>query len=405
MAGLQCDYLGSGRQPKKRKRYVVLQQPDLVALQHFLQNDKPQLLRQCLKLGTNSRWSSWQKLAGLAYKNDLDALYDWLLRYGCIVAYESFEKGEWWPYKIEWQHELALRKAMGLPIVEEQHSALQRLLENLAQQMAENERFQSVLASLASLPVNTAFKRAQLLQSLIHWQQEQRSGTYRDFALFTRGDTKALSAGEWSWLESQLELTDFGIQPHTPVLYLSASMQLQLAGGVLDMGASQPFLALPVTSLATLTAIHCSGLRAWIAVENLTSFERLASQRVSDKTMAETAIVWLPGFAPSWWKQAMSQLIRLCPAPLQVACDPDPAGVYIAHQTMQLWHEQGLDAQPWCMGVVELQQCKHRKPLNVHDQQLLKNLQENLSALQADLAALVRYMLETQQKAEQESYL
>lgn len=400
MAGLQCDYLGSGRQPKKRKRYITLPQPDLVALQH-LPDAWQQLLRQCLKLGANSRWPSWQKIAGLAYKNDLDALYDWLLRYGCIVAYESFEKGEWWPHKIEWQHELTLRKAMGLRIIEEQQSVLQQLLQVLEQQTTEDERFQLLLASLASLPVTTALKRARLLQSLLSWQQEQRSGSYRDFALFARGETKALSASEWEWLDSNLDLMDFGIQPHMPLLYISGSMKLQFAGGMLDIATSSPFIALPASTLVALEGVHCApSLRAWIVVENLTSFERLAAKRE-----AETAVVWLPGFAPSWWQQVMLHLIRLCPAPLQVACDPDPAGVCIAKHAMQLWQEYNLDAQPWRMGVSELQTCKHRKSLNVYDQRLLKTLRENLPDLHHELATLVQYMHDTQQKAEQESYL
>lgn len=397
---VKTEYLGSRRQPKKRKRYLILPQPDLIALQQLPQA-RQQLLRQCLKLGTSSRWPTWQKLAGLAYKNDLDALYDWLLRYGCIVAYESFEKGEWWPYKIDWQHVDILRKALGLPIAEEQQSSLQQLLESLEQQATEDERLQSLLASVASLPVNTALKRTHLLQALLNWQAKQRSGSYRDFALFARGDTKALSAGEWTWLDDNLDLINYGIQPHTPLLYLSADMQLQLAGGVLDLAASEPFIALPATSLATLTAIQSTTyIRTWIAVENLTSFERLAAQREQD-----VAVVWLPGFAPSWWRQCMSQLLRLCPAPLQVACDPDPSGVHIARQAMQLWHAHQLAAEPWRMGVAELQNCQYRKPLDTHDQRRLQGLLDMHADLHPLLAELVQYMHVTQQKGEQESYL
>jgi hypothetical protein len=400
MVTVQTEYLGSGRQPKKRKRYLILPQPDLIALEQLPQA-RQQLLRQCLKVGTSSRWLTWQKLAGLAYKNDLDALYDWLLRYGCIVAYESFEKGEWWPYKVDWQHADILRRALGLPIVEEQQSILQQLLLSLEQQATENDSLHSLITALASLPVNTALKRGHLLQSLLNWQAEQRSGSYRDFALFARGDTKALSASEWAWLEGNLELIEYGIQPHTPLLYLSANMQLQLAEGVLDIASSQPFIALPVTSLATLAAIQSTTfIRSWIAVENLTCFERLAAQREQD-----TAVVWLPGFAPSWWQQCMSQLLSLCPAPLQVACDPDPSGVYIALHAMQLWHSHQLSAQPWRMGVAELQNCQHRKPLDTHDQRRLQGLLGSCSDLDPLLAELVQYMHKTQQKGEQESYL
>lgn len=399
MAGLKSEFLDSGRQPKKRKRYLILPEPDLIALQQ-LPAIWQQLMREGLKLGGNSRWSSWQKLAGLAHKNDLDALYDWLLRYGCIVAYESFKNGEWWPYKIEWQHTNRLRKALGLTVAEEQQSALQQLLHGLAQQTNDDERWLLLIDSLATLHVATALKRAQLLQSLSQWQQAQRSGSYRDFALFARGDTKALSSSEWAWIASQLDLSNYGIQPHTPLLYIAAHMQLQLASGVLDIAASRPFIALPISSLDTLTAIQSAQLRAWIVVENLTSFERVAAKREAD-----TAVVWLPGFAPGWWQQLMSLMVRLCPAPLQIACDPDPAGVSIALNVMQLWQRQGLEAQPWCMGVAELQQCLHRKSLDAYDQRRLLSFLERLPELHPTLAALVQYMQDTQQKAEQESYL
>lgn len=399
MVGLQCDFLDSGRQPKKRKRYLILSEPDLIALQH-LPAVWQQLMRDYLKLGSNSRWSSWQKLAGLTHKNDLDSLYDWLLRYGFIFTYESFKNGEWWPYKIEWQHTNLLRKALGLKVPEEQQSALQQLLQGLSEHTNDDQRWLSLIASLATFPVGTALRRAQLLQSLRQWQQAQRIGSHRDFALFSRGDTKALSSSEWAWIESQLDLSDYGIQPHTPLLYIAANMQFQLSSGVLDIAPSQPFIALPISSLATLTAIRGAQLRAWIVVENLTSFERVAAKREAD-----TAVVWLPGFAPGWWQQLMSLMIRLCPAPLQIACDPDPSGVSIALNVMQLWQSQQLEAHPWCMGVAELRQCQHRKSLDMYDQRRLLSLLQMLPELHPTLAALVQYMQDTQQKAEQESYL
>ena len=400
MSDLQISYLGTARQPKKRKRFLELIEPDWPALEH-LPDAWRQLLVKCLRLGGQSRWQTWQKLAGLTQKSLLDQLYEWLLRHGHIVAYEYFENGLWWPYKIEWQHETAMRKALGLPIASEQQSALAQLLTDISACWPADEMLARTVPELLAQPVKVAHARALLLKSLIVWKEEQRTGSHRDFSLYARGDTKAITSSEWEWLAAQVTLADYGIQSHHPLLYLSANMQLEYAAGILDISAGMPFVALPAATFADVAAVTPrSSLSAWVCVENLTSFERLAAQRTAD-----IAVLWLPGFAPAWWQAVVTRLITLCPAPLRIACDPDPAGICIAQQAMQLWQAHHLDVQPWRMGVAELQACKHRKPLNAYDQVQLQSLLQVLPDLHPALAELAQYMQQTQEKAEQESYL
>lgn len=401
MVELHCEHLGLGKQPKKRKRFVQECELDFVALEHLPQ-DWQVLLVKCLKLGPQSRWSTWQKLAGLSHKSLLDQLYDWLLRNGCIVGYENFKTGVWWPYKIEWQHERGLRKAFGLPIAGEQQLALQSLLSEVADfEYAAHPAIAEKLAALLEQPYALALNRAQLLKSLCQWMTEQRTGTYRDFALFARGATKALNQSEWAWLSANVDLSEFGVQSHSPLLYFSAGFQLQTSAGCLDISQAKPYIALPVAVFDQIvTILPVRTIERWLCVENLTSFERLAQCRLDD-----TAILWLPGFAPSWWTGLVSKLILLCPAPLQVACDPDPAGIRIAQQAISLWQKHGLAGTPWRMGINELDGCKHKKATTDHDQRQMQLLLQEPEKLHPELLLLVQYMQEKQVKAEQESYL
>jgi hypothetical protein len=89
--------------------------------------------------------------------------------------------------------------------------------------------------------------------------------------------------------------------------------------------------------------------RVWHVVENLSSFERVARSCAADE-----GALWLPGYPPSWWQQAVATLLRHLPAPARIACDPDPDGIAIALQAGGLWSAAGLPWQPWRMGPAEL---------------------------------------------------
>ncbi len=137
----------------------------------------------------------------------------------------------------------------------------------------------------------------------------------------------------------------------------------------------------------------------WQLVENRTSFERVAKNREPD-----AGVIWLPGFPPSWWREAVGRLLDLAPAPAHIACDPDPAGIAIALKAAELWQERGLAWQPWKMAAADLASLRVRKPLTEGDRQQLTTMQQD-PALPATLAELLKWMLEQGEKGEQEGYL
>jgi hypothetical protein len=109
-------------------------------------------------------------------------------------------------------------------------------------------------------------------------------------------------------------------------------------------------------------------------------------------------------FPPSWWREAIGHLLDVAPAPAQIACDPDPAGIAIALKAAELWRERKLDWQPWKMSAADLAALRVRKPLTDGDRLQLAALQQEL-ALPDPLADLLEWMLEHGEKGEQEGYL
>ncbi len=115
------------------------------------------------------------------------------------------------------------------------------------------------------------------------------------------------------------------------------------------------------------------------------------------------AVVWLPGFPPGWWQESMRHLLVGAPAPAEIACDPDPAGIAIALQAARLWEALNLPWLPFAMRRDDLLAARQRKPLTEHDrQQLAQLLGGTLPPVLRQLAAT---LLELGEKAEQEAYL
>ena len=136
---------------------------------------------------------------------------------------------------------------------------------------------------------------------------------------------------------------------------------LEFYTGIIDLNASADWSALTPETIAT--AKGCDGQpRVWRLIENLTSFERNARQRAPDM-----AVVWLPGFPPGWWQENMRHLLAAVPAPAEIACDPDPAGIAIALQAAKLWEEAHLPWLPFAMRRDDLLTARQRKPLGLAD--------------------------------------
>lgn len=354
------------------------------------------LLTRWVQRGGNSKWDTLRKDAGVNQVQLADDLLNWLLRHRWAQVVEHWEHSAWWTKQVELQHLPQLRAALGL---RDKDSDAQRWIEIRAK-LADTleDTLTPVLFALDELPVQRALSRHDLVSALQRWQQAQQNGTRRDFALFARGDTKALSDAEWNWLESLIDLAEFGIERHTPLLLVTAPLTLHLPQGQLDLAASADFAAL---TPATIASIHkASGeIRHWHLVENRTSFERQARQRGPD-----AAVVWLPGFPPGWWREAMGHLLDLAPAPALLSCDPDPAGIAIALKAAELWQERGLAWHPEKMSAADLAALPARKPLSEADRKQLAALQGG-TTLPPTLAGLAEWMLEHGEKGEQEGYL
>lgn len=355
------------------------------------------LLRKWVKRGGNSRWETLVKDAGTTHLTHAESLLNWLLRYGWATVEDERRHGNWWPQSLELRNLPQLRAAFGIADKEQDAQRWQSVRTELTS-ICDDNLHTPALFALDKLPARYALARSDLIVSLQRWQDAQRSGTRRDFALFARDDTKGLSEAEWNWLEQTLDLAEFRIERHTPLLLLSAPLTLTMPHGQIDLASCADFAALTPATLQAVTAASGT-ISRWQLVENRTSFERVARQRDVD-----ASVIWLPGYPPSWWCNAVGQLLDLAPAPAHIACDPDPAGISIALKAAELWRKRSIEWQPWKMSATDLAALRVRKPLTEADISQLAALQQ-ATALSAPLAELAEWMLEHGEKGEQEGYL
>lgn len=390
---LKSEPLDKLRLTKKRRRYSEMSPSSLATIP----TEWRELLVQWVRLGGNSRWETLIKKAGLAQKSSAETLLDWLLHHGWAVVDEERKHGDWWPYRLELRAIKALRNQLGLPDVDDVAMQWQSLRARLQTQAENNVQLLTALSVLDAMPTNRAIARAMLAQSLLAWQADERIGTYRDFSLYARAATKEISKTEWDWLDAHFDLAEFNIERHTPLLYISANLHLQTPKGEIYLAAMPDFAALTPT---TVKSIKTAGgeIATWFLVENRTSFERVARNRQTNE-----GVIWLPGYPPSWWKEAVKHIVKIAPAPAKIACDPDPAGIAIALNVISLWREAGNEVVAWKMDADILEGLSSKKPLSELDNQQLIGLLKQ--SLPAELKALADYMQLHQQKGEQEGFL
>jgi hypothetical protein len=389
---IQTEALDERALCKRRRRFRAETATEL----ELMPAEWRELLARWVKRGGNSRWETLLKDAGTGRLALADGLREWLLRQGWACVTEERKHGDWWPQSLELRNMAQLRAALGISDKAQDalrwHAAREKL------QACRDNSLAPALLALDELPVQRALARHDLVAALQRWQDAQQCGTRRDFALFARDDTKGLSEAEWNWLEQTLDLAEFRIERHTPLLLLAAPLTLTLPRGQLDLGGCADFAALTPATLQAATA--ASGMiRRWQLVENRTSFERVARLREQD-----TGVVWLPGFPPGWWLSSVGKLLDLAPAPAHIACDPDPAGIAIALKAAEPWLNRGIEWLPWKMNTSDLAALRVRKPLTVADQLQLASLRQG-PALPAPLAELLEWMLGHGEKGEQEGYL
>lgn len=349
------------------------------------------LLADWLRAGSERRkWSSLLRLAGHRRATLAGQVLEALLRVGLVEVEERLERSRW---QTEWIRFVALeqlRARIGLADRDEIQEDWRRLAQTALQTLS----LQRARMSLDALPATHALRRMRILIALDQWLITGRFGTRRDFAWNATGDTKGITAAEWRWLEEHVDLASAGVEKHMQAFWLRAPFVLDSVNHALDLNAVPDCIGLTPETIARVTRLTGS-VERWQLLENRTSFER-AARRYGD----QNAVVWLPGYPPPWWEEVMANLLKLCPAPALIACDPDPAGIAIASQACRLWEARGLQWKPWSMSSKHLASLKHRKPLTTVDRQHIGELLK--TRLPIEFAELAVWMLSNGEKGEQE---
>lgn len=356
-----------------------------------------QWLKSALSADTRLQWDSLLRKAGPEGANSALTLYAHLLRYGQIELEEARDRGGWTLKRIRFTDPVGLRRQLGLAEPDTDLRAWQARRDALDYAASD---LVAAARDLDTCAPKTALARADLLDALARWRGEgqsagaTRAGTRRDFSLFARGDTKAITDADWAWLEERFDLSADGIVAHAPLLMLRASFVVSTPDGTLDLGALPAFIGLPPAAIQAITQL-APAPRCWRLVENRTVFDRLSATLPADE-----ALVWLPGYPPGWWLQAMRHLLRCAPAPTLIACDPDPDGIAIACLAGTVWEALGLAWAPWQMGPEALERLSAKRELSARDLALLERLMK--TSLPPELNALASAMQSSGHKGEQE---
>jgi hypothetical protein len=358
--------------------------------------DERELLTDWLRGSADSRpWRSLLDAASGSRIELADRLADKALAAGLFTLKEKFERGRWQRAGVAWVELEALQAALDLPTRSQRDAQRQALADQLDALMGDplvGEAAQDLAESRMAL--KPAQARAALLQALVAWTAAGQQGLRRDFAL-RLGHTKAVSDGEWQWLERHFDLPALGIGAFAPEVTLAGHLGLHWPLGLrVDMGVAS-FITLPVDSLLALESV--TPPTRWWLIEGRASFEKQAS-----RCEPGVALVWIAGRPTRAWAAAMTRLLQLAPAPAAISADADPAGIEIALSAAEPWMAAGL---PWTACAMEAERLKRPglQPLGRYDQGVLARLAER--TLPAELAALRDALAQQGVKAEQEGWL
>lgn len=380
----------------RTRRHRAASVPVWPAALPALDVDERELLMDWLRGSADTRrWQALLEAAGAARIELAARLADKALATGLCTLKESFERGRWQRASLAWVELEALQAALGLP-TQSQHDARRQALAERLLALMDDARVGEAAQGLAEsrMALGLAEARAALLEALRDWVAEGDTGLRRDFAL-RLGHTKAVSDGEWQWLERYFDLPALGIGAFAPELTLAGPLTLHWPGELrVDLGVAS-FISLPVESLACLERV--TPPTRWWLIENRASFEKQAARREPG-----VALVWIAGRPTHGWMAGMTRLLQLAPAPAVISADADPAGIEIVLAAAQPWVAAGL---PWTAMAMEAERLDRAglQPLGRFDRAVLERLAT--AALPPELAALRDALGERGVKAEQEGWL
>lgn len=358
--------------------------------------DERELLVDWLRGSAESRrWQVLLETAGATRIELAGRLASKALITGLCTVKEIFEHGRWQRASLVWIELEALQVALDLPTQSQRDARRQALAQRLATLMDDplvGEAAQGLAG--ARLAIDLAEARAALLEALCAWVSDGAVGLRRDFVL-RLGHTKAVSDGEWRWLERQFDLPALSIGAFAPELTLAGRLSLQWPGGSrVDLSAAS-FITLPVESLAALESV--TPPTRWWLIENRASFEKQAA-----RCEPGVALVWIAGRPTRGWVAGMARLLQLAPAPAAISADVDPAGIEIALAAAEPWTTIGL---PWVATAMEPEHLNRPglQPLGRYDRGVLERLAT--AKLPIELAVLRDALKERGVKAEQEGWL
>lgn len=383
------------RDRRHRQRALDAPADDLPALTQ----DQAELLADWASTHARRRAAdTLRRVAGPTRLDLVEPLAAALLHAGWARLHERHGAGQWWLQHLEWTDLPRLQQRLGLRTQAEQSEARGALDAQLAALGKEEPALAAAVQATVHgrLSPTRRAARLQLLQGLARWRAEQRSGLLRDFALFARPHTKAISELEWAWLRGHFDLEAWGIEPLAHILWLAGDARLQFTegGGTLDL-AGLPFVGVPQRHLATLRAAG-PVRRHWL-IENRTCFERQALRLPPGVLLA-----WLPGRPSMAWCAAWGALLRAAPLPVQISADADPAGIEIALSAGALCEAEGVAWAPHAMEPERLDSGR-ALPLNAYDRDTLSRLAKQ--SLPPGLQALAEALHERGIKHEQEAWL
>lgn len=378
--------------PKRRisgERFRLASQTaniDQVVLDESLRS----LLKDILERFRNDwRWDRVLAAAGHQRVEIAHALLSTLLEAGYVKLMERRDARGWQPVRI-------------IPVAARELRALAGIKErdDLLVELAEARKYKGRTALTHKLQtqldrgrLGIRLRRARLIPHLDRWLENGKSGTRRDFALFATGHTKGVEDADWRWLETNGVLEPAGIVEHVPLLLAGGAFAISdMHQHVLDISVARGPVGLPTSAI--IHSIKVTTPSAWIVLENRTVFDKACALQPN------VGLLWVPGYAPTWWLGAVGALLDRAPSHAVIACDPDPAGVEIAVRVLGLWADRGLTWRVAGMDASALDALPSRTPLSPWDKETLVRL----GKLPLQLDALRHALLTSNSKGEQEGY-